>query len=91
MGKVYEGFMEEIDAIDNGISTHEGEGRYTIHTNLSRRVGNLSPRWTDPEQARFTLLGGGGGVKKEQSCEVEILLAFHADANMLVLIIETKI
>ena len=25
--KVYEGFVEEIDAIDNGISTHDGEGR----------------------------------------------------------------
>jgi uncharacterized UPF0160 family protein len=43
--------VEEIDAIDNGISTHDGEGRYSINTNLSRRVGNLSPRWNDPEQA----------------------------------------
>ncbi len=50
MDKVYEGFMEEIDGIDNGISTHDGEGRYAISTNLSRRVGNFSPRWNDPEQ-----------------------------------------
>ena len=24
--KVYENFIQEIDAIDNGISTHDGEG-----------------------------------------------------------------
>ena len=32
--KVYENFIEEIDAIDNGISTHDGEPRYSISTNL---------------------------------------------------------
>ena len=53
LDKVYEGFMEEIDGIDNGISTHDGPGRYTVHTNLSRRVGNFSPRWNDPNQARL--------------------------------------
>jgi uncharacterized UPF0160 family protein len=26
--KVYEKFMEEIDAVDNGISTHDGTPRY---------------------------------------------------------------
>jgi hypothetical protein len=47
--------MEEIDGIDNGISTHDGEGRYAISTNLSRRVGNFSPRWNDPEQVVGTV------------------------------------
>ena len=28
--KVYENFVEEIDAIDNGISTQDGEPRYCI-------------------------------------------------------------
>lgn len=46
--KVYEGFVEEIDAIDNGISTHDGEPRYTINTNLSSRVSHLGPTWQDP-------------------------------------------
>jgi len=48
--KVYENFVQEIDAIDNGISTHDGEGRYSISTNLSSRVSHLSPNWNDAEQ-----------------------------------------
>ena len=48
--KVYENFIQEIDAIDNGISTHDGEGRYSISTNLSSRVSHLSPNWNDAEQ-----------------------------------------
>jgi len=48
--KVYENFIQEIDAIDNGISTHDGEGRYNISTNLSSRVSHLSPNWNDEEQ-----------------------------------------
>ena len=48
--KVYEGFIQEIDAIDNGIHTHDGDPRYTISTNLSSRVGNLGPCWNDPHQ-----------------------------------------
>jgi len=46
--KVYEGFVEEIDAIDNGISTHDGVPRYSINTNLSSRVAHLGPTWLDP-------------------------------------------
>eukprot|EP00092_Neocalanus_flemingeri_P021090 GFUD01022851.1.p1 GENE.GFUD01022851.1~~GFUD01022851.1.p1 ORF type:complete len:336 (+),score=79.33 GFUD01022851.1:142-1149(+) len=48
--KVYENFVEEIDAIDNGISTHDGEGRYGISTNLSARVSHLGPNWNDDKQ-----------------------------------------
>jgi len=48
--KVYENFVEEIDAIDNGISTHDGEGRYNISTNLSARVSHLGPNWNDAQQ-----------------------------------------
>lgn len=48
--KVYENFIQEIDAIDNGISTHDGEGRYSISTNLSSRVSHLSPNWNDEEK-----------------------------------------
>jgi len=50
LDKVYEGFVEEIDAIDNGISTHDGEPRYSISTNLSSRVKHLSPNWNDKVQ-----------------------------------------
>merc|ERR1711874_349789 len=48
--KVYENFAQEIDAIDNGISTHDGEGRYSISTNLSSRVSHLGPNWNDAQQ-----------------------------------------
>ncbi|XP_075528900.1 MYG1 exonuclease isoform X1 [Dermacentor variabilis] len=46
--KVYENFMEEIDAIDNGINAYDGEPRYRINTNLSSRVGHLNPPWNEP-------------------------------------------
>ncbi|XP_005111711.1 MYG1 exonuclease [Aplysia californica] len=43
--KMYENFMEEIDAIDNGINQSESEPRYRITSNLSSRVGHLNPKW----------------------------------------------
>ncbi|XP_064479538.1 MYG1 exonuclease-like isoform X2 [Ornithodoros turicata] len=48
--KVYENFIEEVDAIDNGIHTHDGEPRYRISTNLSSRVAHLNPSWNTPNQ-----------------------------------------
>lgn len=43
--KIYEYFIQEIDAIDNGIMICDGEPKYRISTNLSSRVGALNPRW----------------------------------------------
>lgn len=43
--KVYESFVQEIDAIDNGVSICEGEQRYAIQTGLSSRVGTLNKKW----------------------------------------------
>ncbi|NP_001155657.1 MYG1 protein-like [Acyrthosiphon pisum] len=43
--KVYESFVQEIDAIDNGIPICEGVPKYNIHTHLSSRVGNLNKKW----------------------------------------------
>ncbi|NWV34621.1 MYG1 protein, partial [Grantiella picta] len=48
--KLYENFVEEIDAIDNGIAQAEGEPRYALTTTLSARVSHLNPRWNDPDQ-----------------------------------------
>ncbi|NXC03696.1 MYG1 protein, partial [Orthonyx spaldingii] len=48
--KLYENFVEEIDALDNGIAPAPGEPRYALSTTLSARVGLLNPRWNDPEQ-----------------------------------------
>ncbi|XP_029008178.1 UPF0160 protein MYG1, mitochondrial [Betta splendens] len=48
--KLYEKFVEEVDAIDNGISQCEGEPRYSISSNLSARVGYLNPCWNSQSQ-----------------------------------------
>lgn len=45
--KIYENFIQEIDAIDNGISQCDDEPRYCITTNLSSRVSHLNPTWND--------------------------------------------
>lgn len=45
--KVYEKFIQEIDGIDNGVETHDTEGRYTINTNFSSRIGNFNPAWNE--------------------------------------------
>jgi len=45
--KIYQGFVEEVDAIDNGIDISAGELRYRISTNLSARVGQLNPLWNE--------------------------------------------
>uniref|UniRef100_A0A6M2DKM9 Uncharacterized protein n=1 Tax=Xenopsylla cheopis TaxID=163159 RepID=A0A6M2DKM9_XENCH len=43
--KIYENFIQEIDAIDNGIPMYEGEPLYRITTNLSSRIANFNPQW----------------------------------------------
>jgi len=45
--KVYSGFVQEIDAIDNGINMTEGETKYRIYTHLSARVASLNPAWNE--------------------------------------------
>lgn len=43
---VYEGFVEELDAIDNGIPMYaDGHPKYRINTHLSARVHRLNPEW----------------------------------------------
>lgn len=43
--------MEEVDAVDNGISQwEEGEPRYVLTTTLSARVARLNPTWNQPNQ-----------------------------------------
>ncbi|TKS70623.1 UPF0160 protein MYG1, mitochondrial [Collichthys lucidus] len=48
--KLYENFVEEVDAVDNGISQYDGEARYSISTTLSARVSHLNPRWNSKSQ-----------------------------------------
>ncbi|KAK3536955.1 hypothetical protein QTP86_027149, partial [Hemibagrus guttatus] len=42
---MYENFVEEVDAVDNGISQYDGEARYSVSTTLSTRVSHLNPWW----------------------------------------------
>ncbi|NXS31529.1 MYG1 protein, partial [Pomatostomus ruficeps] len=48
--KLYENFVEEIDALDNGIAPAPGEPRFALSTTLSTRVGLLNPRWNDEDK-----------------------------------------
>ncbi|KAI8872720.1 metal-dependent protein hydrolase [Ramicandelaber brevisporus] len=49
--KVYEEFIEALDAIDNGIPQYPAdlEPAYRSGTGLAARVGALNPRWNEPE------------------------------------------
>ncbi|XP_066285897.1 MYG1 exonuclease-like [Branchiostoma lanceolatum] len=48
--KVYQNLIEEINAIDNGVSQFDGSPRYLVTTNLSSRVGRLNPAWNEEDQ-----------------------------------------
>lgn len=48
--QLYENFVEEVDAVDNGISQYDGEARYSVSSTLSARVGHLNPRWNSKSQ-----------------------------------------
>merc|ERR1719427_428834 len=49
--KIYERFIEEVDAVDNGIEQFTGTPKYHVTTSLGARVGGLNPPWncTDPD------------------------------------------
>lgn len=45
--KMYKSFVEEVDAIDNGVDIADGPLKYRVNTNLSARVGQLNPAWNE--------------------------------------------
>lgn len=45
--KMYTGFVQEIDAIDNGVPQFDGEPHYQVTTHLSNRVKTFNPDWMD--------------------------------------------
>ncbi|XP_074659948.1 MYG1 exonuclease-like isoform X2 [Tubulanus polymorphus] len=49
--KMYEMFVEEIDAVDNGVDQYEtgGKPRYAVTTTIGSRIGHLNPRWNEKE------------------------------------------
>lgn len=48
---MYENFIEELDAIDNGVPMTTEEPKYKIKTHLSARVGRLNPEWNSKQEA----------------------------------------
>lgn len=55
--KVYQGLIQEIDGIDNGVPMFEAEPVYRISSDISSRVGRYNPSWNSTEdfdaQAQF--------------------------------------
>ncbi|CAJ0954536.1 unnamed protein product, partial [Mesorhabditis belari] len=47
--KVYEVFIEQIDAVDNGIPQYDGVARYLSSGGISGRVGHLNPHWNETD------------------------------------------
>lgn len=45
--KVYEGLIQEIDGIDNGIPMFDGEPLYTITSHLGARVSRFNSKWNE--------------------------------------------
>ena len=48
--RIYEYFMEEVDAVDNGINPTDEVPRYHITTTIGGRVRALNPAWNDDKQ-----------------------------------------
>lgn len=46
--RIYNAFIEAVDAVDNGVSQGEGPPRYSNSTDLSARVGHLNAPWNAP-------------------------------------------
>lgn len=47
--KVYQGLIQEIDGIDNGVPMFEGEPVYRITSDISSRVGRYNPTWNSKD------------------------------------------
>lgn len=47
--KVYQGLIQEIDGIDNGVPMFDGEPTYRISSDISSRAGRFNPTWNSQE------------------------------------------
>lgn len=45
--KIYTSFIQELDAIDNGVPQFDGEPHYRINSHLSNRVKIFNPSWDE--------------------------------------------
>ena len=46
--KMYDGFVEEVDGVDNGVNPYSGDAKYIVSTSISKRVSRLYPAWNEP-------------------------------------------
>eukprot|EP01090_Pellita_catalonica_P005570 TRINITY_DN1568_c0_g3_i1.p2 TRINITY_DN1568_c0_g3~~TRINITY_DN1568_c0_g3_i1.p2 ORF type:complete len:372 (-),score=86.12 TRINITY_DN1568_c0_g3_i1:1212-2327(-) len=55
---VYTGFIEELDAVDNGIKQYDttATARYQTNSSLSARIGRMNPTWNTPRGYNMTSL-----------------------------------
>jgi len=47
--KVYQGLIQEIDGIDNGVPMYDGEPQYRISSDISSRVGRFNSTWNSTD------------------------------------------
>uniref|UniRef100_A0A1I8AVZ0 UPF0160 protein MYG1, mitochondrial n=1 Tax=Steinernema glaseri TaxID=37863 RepID=A0A1I8AVZ0_9BILA len=45
--KMYENFVEGVDAVDNGIPAFDGVPRYHLTGGISGRIGHFNPNWNE--------------------------------------------
>lgn len=69
---VYKGFMESVDAIDNGVNQYVSDSPplYVNNTTLSARVGSLNPRCACIALGIPATAGGGSSAHPAPSCIV---------------------
>lgn len=52
--KIYNTFIEAVDAYDNGVNPHEDQPKFSTYGNTLRAVvSNLNPLWTEPETDEY--------------------------------------
>ncbi|GMT10528.1 hypothetical protein PFISCL1PPCAC_1825, partial [Pristionchus fissidentatus] len=47
--RLYSVYVEQVDAVDNGISAYEGLPKYHTSGGISGRVGHLNPHWNEKD------------------------------------------
>ena len=93
--KMYNGFMEAIDAIDTGVeplpAAREGEEeiqlQYRDSTGLSMRVGRVNPRWNEVDE------NNSGGASPDPDARFEIASSMCGEdfLSMLTKIVESDL
>lgn len=80
--QMYENFVEEVDAVDNGISQYDGEARYTVGTTLSARVSHLNPWWnSDCQDTQVSKENGKSLSRFQRSVNISFKPAVQCEST----------